>query len=312
MPNHLHRALARALILVCAITTAGPASAYWEYGHETVAKIAYASVRPSTRARLDRLLRRGDLLGTPECPVTDIASASTWADCIKPLKGADGKARFGYAYNWHFQDVDICKPFDLATPCKDGDCLSSQIVAQQARLKDRRRSRAERVQALAFLVHFVGDLSQPLHAGSHDDQGANKVKASYGLIAGRANLHAIWDGYLAERAISTPPGGSRGLLRHLKQSRRRAMIKGGVTDWSRDSWRVSREIAYGALFADPCGPLPAERPVMDEAMVQRLIPPARRQVVAGGLRLAKLLDAALGATRRRPSATASRHASFSR
>ena len=293
MPNRFYRAIVRSLILVCTAVPAAPAAAYWEYGHQTVAKIAYASVRPSTRARLDRLLRLGDLLGTPECPVVDIATASTWADCIKPLKGPDGKARFGYAYNWHFQDVDICKPFDLATPCKDGDCLSSQIVRQQARLKDRRLSRADRVQALAFLVHFVGDLSQPLHAGEHDDQGANKVKASYGLIAGRANLHAIWDGYLAERAISTPPGGPLGLLRATRRSERRKMVAGDVTDWSRDSWRVSHDIAYGALFADPCAPLPAERPVMDEAMVQRLIPPARRQVVAGGLRLAKLLDAAL-------------------
>ena len=293
MPNRFHRAVVRSLILVCTAVPAAPAAAYWEYGHETVAKIAYASVRPSTRARLDRLLRHGDLLGTPECPVTDMASASTWADCIKPLKGPDGKSRFGYAYNWHFQDVDICKPFDLVTPCKDGDCLSSQIVAQQGRLKDRHLPRADRVQALAFLVHFVGDLSQPLHAGSHDDQGANKVKASYGLIAGRANLHAIWDGYLAERAISTPPGGVRGLLRATSRPERRAMTAGSVTDWSRDSWRVSHEFAYGALFADPCSPPPAGRPVMDEAMVRRLIPVARRQVVAGGLRLAKLLDAAL-------------------
>ena len=293
MPNRFYCAVVRSLILVCTAMPAAPAAAYWEYGHQTVAKIAYASVRPATRARLDRLLRHGDLLGTPECPVVDIASASTWADCIKPLKATDGKARFGYAYNWHFQDVDICRPFDLATPCKDGNCLSSQILAQQARLKDRHLPRADRVQALAFLVHFVGDLSQPLHAGSHDDQGANKVKASYGLIAGRANLHAIWDGYLAERAISTPPGGSGGLLRHLTRAQRRSMVAGDVTDWSRDSWRMSHEFAYGALFADPCAPLPAERPVMDEAMVQRLIPPARRQVVAGGLRLAKLLDAAL-------------------
>ena len=311
MPNRLLRAVARLLILACFGCGASPAFAYWEYGHQTVAAIAYASVRPSTRARLDRLLRHGDLLATPECPVVDMASASVWADCIKPLKGADGKARFGYAYKWHFQDVDICEPFDLVTPCKDGNCLSAQIVRQQARLRDRRLPRADRVQALAFLVHFVGDLSQPLHAGEHDDQGANKVKASYGLIAGRANLHSIWDGYLAERAISTPPGGALGLMRATSRSERRAMVAGDVTDWSRDSWRVSHDIAYGALFADPCAPLPAERPVMDEAMVKRLIPAARRQVVAGGLRLAKLLDAAL-ATPRRRSASATRHRSSSR
>jgi hypothetical protein len=284
----------RAAIAAAALFAATPAAAYWEYGHQTVAKIAYAAVRPATRAKLDALLRHGDLLGTPECAVTNIASASTWADCIKPLKDpATGKSRFGYAYNWHFQDVDVCQPFDLTAPCADGNCLSTQIVRQQARLADRALPLADRVQALAFLTHFVGDLSQPLHAGEHHDQGGNKVKASYGVIAGRTNLHSIWDGYLAERAISTPPGGALGLLRATSRSERRAMIAGDVTDWSRDSWQVARDTVYGSLFADPCVSHVGERPVIDEALIQKLIPAARRQVVAGGLRLANLLDAAL-------------------
>jgi hypothetical protein len=284
----------RAAIAAAALLAATPAAAYWEYGHQTVAKIAFASVRPATRAKLNALLRHGDLLGTPECAVADMASASTWADCIKPLKDpATGKSRFGYAYNWHFQDVDVCQPFDLSAPCKDGNCLSTQIVGQQARLANRALPLADRVQALAFLTHFVGDLSQPLHAGENHDQGANKIKASYGVIAGRTNLHSIWDGYLAERAISTPPGGALGLLRATPHAERRAMVAGDVTDWSRDSWKVSRETVYGSLFADPCAPHSGERPVIDEALVQKLIPAARRQVVAGGLRLAKLLDAAL-------------------
>ena len=67
-----------------------------------------------TRAKLTALLRHGDLLGTPECPVTDSATASTWADCIKPLKNASGKSRLGYAYNSPFQDVEISQPFDPA------------------------------------------------------------------------------------------------------------------------------------------------------------------------------------------------------
>ena len=48
--------------------------------------------------------------------------------------------------------------------------------------------------ALAFLVHFVGDLVQPMHAGDHGDLGGNKVAANYGIVGGRTNLHSIWDG----------------------------------------------------------------------------------------------------------------------
>jgi hypothetical protein len=72
------------------------------------------------------------------------------------------------------------------------------------------------------------------------------------------------------------------------------MAQGTITDWSRESWEVSKEYAYGSLFGDPCAERPrdAPRPVITEAIVERLIPVVRRQVARGGLRLARLLDEA--------------------
>ncbi len=58
-------------------------------------------------------------------------------------------------------------------------------------------------------------------------------------------------------------------------------------------WQESREFAYGTVMADPCGPVPATRPVIEEALTQRLIPVVRSQIARGGLRLARLLDEAL-------------------
>ena len=89
------------------LAAASPASAYWEYGHQTIARIAQANVTPRTRSAIHRLLARSALLDTPSCPATTIEDACVWADCVKPLKNADGKRRFDYAYNWHFQDVDV-------------------------------------------------------------------------------------------------------------------------------------------------------------------------------------------------------------
>src|SRR3546814_15564981 len=75
-----------------------------------------------------------------------------------------------------------------------------------ATLRDRHAARIDRLKALVFLIHFVGDLHQPLHAGEKGDAGGNKVNAAYGIYAPpRINLHSVWDGLLAERAISTPP-----------------------------------------------------------------------------------------------------------
>jgi hypothetical protein len=278
----------RALLLLIALLLPSPALAWWEYGHYTIARIAEDSVRPSTRAEIRRLIARSAVLETPECPVRSIEDAAYWPDCIRAYK-----ERFSYSFSWHYQNVDICKPFDQANACKDGNCVSAQIERNAKLLADRKLPVRERLQALAFLAHFVGDLHMPLHAGDRSDKGGNDFAASYGLIAGRANLHSIWDGYLAERGISTPAAGASGILAALGMDERQRMRGGTVTDWAREGWEASRTYAYGTVLPDPCGPKPAERAVIDEATTQRLIPVIRTQIARGGLRLGRLLDEAL-------------------
>jgi hypothetical protein len=276
------------LILFALLVAHAPAAAWWEYGHYTVARIAEKEVRPSTRAAFNRLIAQSALLETPTCPIRNIADASYWPDCVRKLE-----ARFSYSFPWHYQNVDICKPFDLVSACRDGNCVSAQIERNTKLLADKELPARERLMALAFLAHFVGDLHMPLHAGDKGDLGGNRFPASYGIIAGRANLHSIWDGWIAERGISTPPGDVAGLLSSLGMEERQAMRGGTVTDWSREGWEASREYAYGSVMQDPCGPTPTTRPVIDEATMQRLIPVVRKQIARGGLRLARLLDEAL-------------------
>jgi hypothetical protein len=274
----------RILLAFIALILATPASAYWEYGHETVARIALLNIKPSTRAAIDRLLARQALLETPTCPARTLPQASVWADCIKPLDD-----RFSYAYSWHYQNVDICKPFELKSACKDGNCVSAQIDRNAKLLADKDVPIRERVMALAFLTHFVGDLSMPLHAGDKGDLGGNRQRTNYGLFQGkRTNLHSVWDGYLAERAISTPPS----LVRHYTAEEAAPIAAGTTEDWSRDSWEVAKSAYAAALGGDPCGETRDGR--FDEPAIATQVQPARDQIVKGGLRLARLLDEALG------------------
>lgn len=275
-------AMLRRLLILLLLALPAPASAWWEYGHETVARIAWLRISPASRAEIGRLLAHANELDTPICPARSIEQASVWPDCIKKLKD-----RFSYAFPWHYQNVDVCKPFDQKSACRDGNCVSAQIERNARLLADKSLPARERLQALAFLVHFVGDLHMPLHAGDRGDKGGNDVKANYGIIP--SNLHSIWDGYLAERGISTPPGDAAGILSEFG-----AEAAGGtVTDWAKESWGLSRELAYGSALADPCGPVPATRPTIDEATTRRLIPTVRRQIARGGVRLARMLDEAL-------------------
>lgn len=278
----------RLILPLTALLLPAPASAWWEYGHYTVARIAERTIRPAARAEIDRLIARSALLETPQCPIRNIEDAAYWPDCVRALKD-----RYSYSFPWHYQNVDVCKPFDQEAACKDGNCVSAQIERNARLLADRSLPDRERLMALAFLAHFVGDLHMPLHAGDRGDRGGNDFAASYGAIAGRANLHSIWDGYLAERGISTPAAGASGILAELAPGDRKAMVAGTVTDWARESWDASRTFAYGTVLVDPCGPKPDARPVIDEATTRRLIPVIRTQIARGGLRLGRLLDEAL-------------------
>jgi len=284
----IKRLLLRAALVLAILLPATPAMAWWEYGHGAVGRIAYLNVSPQTRAELDRMLRQGRLLDTPTCSIATIELAAYWPDCIKTLG-----ERFSYASPWHYQNVNICRPFDLSGPCADGNCVSAQIERNVRILADRRIPDRERVMALAFLIHFVGDLHQPMHAGDHNDLGGNRVQVSWGLIGGRTNLHLVWDGYFADRGISAAPGEAAGILSELTPEDRAAMPLGTILDWSRENWEISRDEAYGGVFAEPCAERPRDaRPVITEAMIQRAIPVVRRQVARGGLRLARLLDEA--------------------
>ncbi len=279
--------LRRLALFLALLFCASPSRAYWEYGHETVARIAMMEVRPETRRAIQSLLKQQHLLETPTCPARTIEEASVWADCIKPLDD-----RFSYSSSWHYQNVNVCQPFDLKAPCRDGNCVSAQIERNLKLLKDKSIPARERVMALAFLVHFVGDLHQPLHAGDKGDLGGNRFGIDYGVIGGRTQAHLVWDGYLAERAITTPEADARGLLSEVAPGERSALAAGTVEDWSREMWEQARDHAYGSLLADPCS-TPEGRPVMTEEKVRALIPVVRGQVLRGGLRLARLLDEAL-------------------
>ena len=176
----------RFLILIALLLAPlAPAQAYWEYGHETVAKIAQANMSAKARANMQRLLRAAPMLGTPKCAMRNIGDVSVWADCIK-----GDRVRWGYTNSWHYQNVDICKPFDLKSACADGNCVSAQIDRNFALLSNKALPAHVRLEALAFLVHFVGDIHQPLHAGDHADRGGNDLKTTYGVMPGY-NLHSV-------------------------------------------------------------------------------------------------------------------------
>lgn len=81
--------------------------------------------------------------------------------------------------------------FDAARDCSRGNCVVAKIDQFSAELRDRNAPPKQRLEALKFLVHFIGDVHQPLHASDNGDRGGNNIHEEF--KGRKTNLHAVWD-----------------------------------------------------------------------------------------------------------------------
>jgi hypothetical protein len=279
------RRLALAIAALLLALVAMPALAFGEYAHHQTATIAEANVSPQVRAKVRALLAREQDLGTPNCPLKTLQDAAVWADCVR----AEGW-RWGYTAAWHYRTAPICKAFDPKANCPGGNCVTAQIVRAQRVLADERLPAPIRLEALAFMVHFAGDVHMPLHSGDNEDRGGNDREADYGHKQG-LNLHSIWDGPLAERAITDP---AHPVVRIYSPAERKELAGGTPDDWGRESWEIARGFVYPTAFdtETPCSqPLP-NKVALTQEDIERSLPIVRRRVVQAGLRIAGLLEEA--------------------
>ena len=168
--------------------------------------------------------------------------------------------------------------------------MTAQIERSHRLLADESLPAHIRLEALAFMVHFIGDVHMPLHSGDHEDRGGNDIETAYGIAPG-LNLHWIWDGPLAERAITSA---EVPLVRRYTAEERAELGGGTPADWGRESWQTSRDFVYPEAFdRPPCegAELPGETALTQEDIL-RAIPVSQRRVTQAGIRMAEYLDAA--------------------
>jgi hypothetical protein len=248
-------------------------------GHQIVGDIAASRLAPQTKKNLKVLLGHETL-----------ASVSTWAD--------DVRKQHDESYDWHFVDIPKDAPgFDDTRDCfrlqdkhKDAqtdhhNCAVDRIEIFRKVLADENASREQRLEALKWVVHFVGDLHQPLHA-IEEARGGNDIKLP---VFGSpqcgdypCNLHWTWDNMLLEHT---------GLSEQQYVHREQALIRaerldlkadGGPIDWANESHLEARKI----LDQKPAS--------VDEAYFQANIHLVNQKLALAGLRLAALLNDTLG------------------
>ena len=265
-------------IAALALALATPSAQAWSrQGHQLVGDLAERGLTAEARAEVDRLLE-GE-------PVPTLAGVATWADDIRAEETELGKR----SKRWHFVNVpgEACD-YVPARVCPDGKCVIGAINAQRAVLADRGQPMQKRREALKFLVHFVGDAHQPMHAGYPQDRGGNHFQIQYtgrGAPGGEGtNLHSVWDYWLLRSAGLDNPAYVQHLQALPLPPDPAAGADNPARDWTLESCRL--------IHSEHLYP---RRHAITDRYLDRHRPLAEARVRLAGARLAELLNATLAA-----------------
>jgi PKD repeat protein len=214
--------MSKFLIILCAcLCLARTALGWGQEGHMVVAQIAYNHLSPAVRAQCDALIAVN--LGTYSSSATsNFVMAASWADDFKSSLGTGTS---------HYIDLPLCinglavsNTGTCTGTCADNVCTNDappevpNIVTALNQyisvLLDANATQSSKATALRYIIHYVGDIEQPLHASngiSTSDPPPGGDAGGNGINVGRSNLHSFWDGgagYLSDSGINRPLSGS--------------------------------------------------------------------------------------------------------
>lgn len=283
-------------ILAALLVLAAPAQAALAWGpegHRMVGDIATRFLTPKANARILDLLGSDRLADGQPSGRRTLGEIAYWADEIKDTDW--GKRRSP----WHYDDVPLCGTKAYEEYCRNGRCASAQLARHIEILAADGASPRRRNEALKWIVHLVGDIHQPLHAGNRGDRGGNRVQVSFfgerdNPPYGSINLHAIWDVHMVRRLI-TERGGERAIVSTpVSEGDRDAWEKGSILDWIGESHRLAKDVVYPLLpVPSACSNKIAGVVAIDQGYYSRAAPLVEIQIRKAGIRLARVLNDAL-------------------
>ncbi|HUB59831.1 MAG TPA: S1/P1 nuclease [Puia sp.] len=151
-------------------------------GHRTIGKIAANHLTPQATAAVRELI--GD---------TTLAEISTWPDEVRSQPAYRNTA------TWHYINLPLglsFTEFEAKVKGMTRENVYSALLRQEQILGSTASTRPQKVEALKYIVHFVGDLHQPMHVSREEDKGGNTIQLNYD--GNGTNLHALWDSKLID------------------------------------------------------------------------------------------------------------------
>jgi len=229
-------------------------------GHRVVGQIAENHLTPKA-AKAVR-----DLLGPDS-----LAEVANWADEIRSdpsMKRYDP---------WHYVNIPDGQTYEAMEKNPAGDILVA-LKTFEATLRNAGAPKEERIQALKFMVHMIGDLHQPLHAGKREDLGGNRVTVHWFRNAESTNLHTVWDDLIIEQEKLSFTEWTR-FLDHPSAAE--------VKEWQATSYTAWMEESY--KLRGRCYEFKPELPLSYE-YVYKSLPIVKQRLLQAGVRLAGALN----------------------
>jgi hypothetical protein len=262
--------------LLAMVGSARDARAWGDQGHKVICEIAMRLVQQNTRAEIQKLISTDDRF-------TSFSDACTWPD--HPRQRASE----------HFANLPRDSDGLHSETCPGAPaCVVTAIKKDFEVLSSNNASQAQKLASLKFLGHWVGDIHQPLHVSFEDDRGGNGI-----LVMGEcgtSNLHSGWDTCLVLKAVGEDVDQvATELMKTITPARIESWSHSKPMDWAHESFAIAEQaqtkycIRQGASCDQPAGKV-----TIDAAYVVANAPIIREQLQKAGVRLAHLLDTALG------------------
>lgn len=251
------------LLLITAFFFAKPATEevfFWgQNGHRATGKIAENHLKKKAKKKIDKLLNGQSL-----------AFVSTFADEIKSDRA------YSKYYSWHYINMDLDESYSDTKKNPKGDLVTGINKCIEV-LKDKNSSDEDKSFHLKMLVHFVGDLHQPMHIGQREDKGGNTIQVQW--FGKGTNLHAVWDTKMIEDWNMSYLELADN-AKNLSKKQIEAIEAGTLVDWVEEVHKVTKKV-YSSVKAG-------------ENLRYRYsyehFGTVRDQLQRGGIRLAKILN----------------------
>lgn len=249
------------IVGVVAAAMSFQALSWGQTGHRVTGAIAEQYLTPEAQLAISQLLNNEDL-----------AEASTYAD---EMRSHPSEFWNKTANPWHYVNVFDGKSYTDVAPPPEGNAITAlEMFTKQ--LKNQQSSLAEKQLALRFIVHIIGDLHQPFHAGNGTDKGGNDVKLKF--FWEDSNLHRVWDSGLIDRQQLSYTEWTTILTRKISEQQAKQWMEVDPKIWIAESARVrinlypdSDEISYDYQYQN--------------------LPLVKQRLQMGGVRIAAYLNA---------------------